>query len=217
MGLSEYISKVGFVQRIILSKTQLSVPGPYEDPPDVSAPFENDRLKVVLLGTGLSSLLIYTVLNMMSIFVFHLSKMNKNIDKRADSKYWSISWVWSWARFRFGLVKKKIQKIFRICSAAILTSSAHVPFPFTRFHIRSNPGIVRILFSAILSDMISALFSLYLYVKNGEHNNTNFIRCRGFESKDLKNDGARENFNFSLKNWRKIWISFLAQPGRKLN
>ena len=59
---------------------------------------------------------------------------------------------------------------------------------------------------------------LYLYVKSGEHNNTNFIRCRGFESKDLKkNDGARENFNFSLKNWRKIWISFFAQPGRKLN
>ena len=27
---------------------------------------------------------------------------------------------------------------------------------------------------------------LYLYVKSGEHNNTNFIRCRGFESKDLK-------------------------------
>ena len=91
MGLSEYISKVGFVQRIILSKTELSVPGPSEDPPDVSAPFENDRLKVVLLSTGLSSLLIYTVLNMMSIFVFHLSKMEKNIDKRADSKYWSIS------------------------------------------------------------------------------------------------------------------------------
>ena len=79
MGLSEYISKVGFVQRIILSKTELSVPGPYEDPPDVSVPFENDRLKVILLSTGLSSLLIYTVLNMMSIFVFYLSKMEKTL------------------------------------------------------------------------------------------------------------------------------------------
>ena len=39
------------------------------------------------------------------------------------------------------------------------------------------------------------------------------LKIEGFE----KNDGARENFNFSLKNWRKIWISFLAQPGRKLN
>ena len=117
-----------------------------------------------------------------------------------------------------GLVwsKKFFQKFFRICSAAILTSSAHVPFPFTRFHIRSNPGIVRIL-RQYCRTWYRRFSSLYLYVKSGEHNNTNFIRCRGFESKDLKNDGARENFNFSLKNWRKIWISFLAQPGRKLN
>ena len=49
MGLSEYISKTSFVQRIILSKRQLSEPGVSEDSPNISAPFENDPFKAVHL------------------------------------------------------------------------------------------------------------------------------------------------------------------------
>ena len=65
----------------------------------------------------------------MSIFVFHLSKMEKNIDKRADSKYWSISWVWSWARFRFGLVKKKFKKFSEFALPQFWQVRLMSPFP----------------------------------------------------------------------------------------
>ena len=88
--------------------------------------------------------------------------MDQNFDKRANSKYWSISWVWSWARFRFGLVKKIFSKIFQNLLCRNFDKFGSCPLSLHAFSYpiksRNCPDS-----PAILSDMISALFSIYMW------------------------------------------------------